>query len=354
MGGIPLIRKPKIVSLLENPDIKKAIGSFYLRHYLPFTHPVFQDKFDFSTITIAKALNSDADILVASRVAVPDEGTALRLLEYCRKNNIKTVYETDDHLFGLPAWETNSCHYAHTLPAAKIFAENSNMMIVSSDALKEQYREWNERIITAPNTLDERLWSPPANMMTGHQGRSRIRILYMGTSTHLNDLLIVENAIKKLSHKWGDKVAFDVIGITRDQNTMDWINPIPVPNSNYVEFVKWLCKANCWSIGIAPLEKTEFNRCKSYIKYIDYAALGLVPVCTDFSPYQDVIRNGENGILVENDTQSWFNALDGLIADHERLGQLAENAYQDFLTHHQLKTQVTHWIKAFEGLVETN
>ena len=339
-------RKPKIHSLLIGTDIKKTIASYYLRHYLPFTHSLFQDKYDFSTITLDKVLKTDADVLVIQRVALPDETFALRLLEHCQKKGIQTIYETDDHLFGLPP--NMMQHYRVALPAVKIFAEHANMVVTSSEKLKSQFLKYNGNVQVIPNALDERLWKP-----VGRKAHSKLRILYMGTYTHLNDLLVVEDAMKRILDKFNGDVIFDVIGITEEQNNLEWINPITIPNHNYPKFVKWLCENARWSIGIAPLEPTQFNNCKSYIKYLDYTALGLVPVCSNLPPYQDVIKTGHNGLLVDNNTNSWYEALNSLIENEEYRDKLAKSAYQDLIKNHTLKAMINNWIDAFKEVITT-
>ncbi|MCK5097122.1 MAG: glycosyltransferase, partial [Desulfobacteraceae bacterium] len=345
----------KIHSLLTGSDIKNANGSYYIRHYLPFTHPMFQDKFDFSTVNLGMALKSDADILVVQRVALSDENIAYKLLEHCQKNGIQTVYETDDHLFGLPLNHADSAQYERALPAAKFFAEHADMIITSSDKLKENLLIYNDNVKVIPNALDERLWQAPGRQSKNKfsQLDSPVRILYMGTYTHLNDLLVVEDAMKKILHKWEGRVAFDVIGITKEQNNLKWINPVKIPSHNYPKFVKWLCGKSCWSIGIAPLEATEFNNCKSFIKYLDYAALGLVPVCSNVSPYQSVVQTGQNGLLVDNNTEAWYTTLNSLIENKDYRAKLAKNAYQNFSDQHTLKTESKNWINAFDELTKT-
>jgi tetratricopeptide (TPR) repeat protein len=42
---------------------------------------------------------------------------------------------------------------------------------------------------------------------------------------------------------------------------------------------------------------TEFNRCRSDVKFLEYAAGGALPICSDLEPYQKTVRSGENGFL---------------------------------------------------------
>lgn len=49
-----------------------------------------------------------------------------------------------------------------------------------------------------------------------------IRILYMGTQTHLADFELVKNTLKRLKHEFGNSIKIDIIGISADALCEDW------------------------------------------------------------------------------------------------------------------------------------
>ena len=51
-------------------------------------------------------------------------------------------------------------------------------------------------------------------------------------------------------------------------------------------------------------------------------------------PYREVIRDGVNGILVENDPVSWREAIRKLIIDRECRLSVAGHAHRDIATHY--------------------
>src|SRR5690606_6089091 len=69
-----------------------------------------------------------------------------------------------------------------------------------------------------------------------------------------------------------------------------------------------------------------FNRGKSYIKFLEYAALDMAIVCSDVPAYQTVARHGENALVVPNLEQAWYEAIRSLIVDGSQRAQLARNA----------------------------
>jgi hypothetical protein len=67
-------------------------------------------------------------------------------------------------------------------------------------------------------------------------------------------------------------------------------------------------------IGIAPLKNTPFNRCRSDIKFLEFAAHGVVPVLARAVPYRTTVKDGESGFLY--DTQrDMIKILDLLVRD---------------------------------------
>src|SRR5262249_55319210 len=81
-----------------------------------------------------------------------------------------------------------------------------------------------------------------------------------------------------------------------------------------------------WDIGIAPLADTPFNRCKSALKALDYAAMGLPILASDNAVYRGSAADGVAGWLVPDETDAWFVALARLVRDSALRRQLAARA----------------------------
>ena len=117
------------------------------------------------------------------------------------------------------------------------------------------------------------------------------------------------------------------------------VEPPPAASASYPAFINWLSREHRWHIGLAPLTDTHFNRSKSAIKAMDYAALGLPTVASDTGPYAGVVRDGVNGLLAANTETAWFNALAGLLRDPVRRARLAEGARASFTQEFALTAQ---------------
>jgi glycosyltransferase involved in cell wall biosynthesis len=99
--------------------------------------------------------------------------------------------------------------------------------------------------------------------------------------------------------------------------------------SSYPGFVDWITQLH-WDIGIAPLADTAFNRCKSSIKVLDYAAMGMPVLASDRAVYRGTLADGPGGWLLADDAGAWFVAVARLLRDAALRRRLAESAHIAF------------------------
>ena len=113
----------------------------------------------------------------------------------------------------------------------------------------------------------------------------------------------------------------------------------PNATASYPGFVNWITQQAGWDIGMAPLADTAFNRCKSAIKTLDYAALGLAVVASDVPAYRGSLADGPGGMLAANQPDAWYAALSRLVRDSELRRGLARGALAAFTAHGTLARQ---------------
>ena len=150
----------------------------------------------------------------------------------------------------------------------------------------------------------------------------------MGTATHDADFAIVEPALARIKAAFGEHVAIDLLGVSSRGDLPPWANRVGLSvnaAASYAGFTNWITQHR-WDIGIAPLADTPFNRCKSAIKTMDYAAIGLPVLASDLDVYRGSLADGPGGWLVPNDAGAWFVALTRLVRDKALRHRLAEGA----------------------------
>ncbi len=111
------------------------------------------------------------------------------------------------------------------------------------------------------------------------------------------------------------------------------------------DFIAWV-RALPNPVAVIPLEDSRFAACKSAIKWFEYGEAGVPVLCSDVSPYREVVDNGLTGCLVGNDVESWRQAISAVVADGQWRLRLAHAARQVVRARHGLELTVQAWKRA--------
>jgi glycosyltransferase involved in cell wall biosynthesis len=211
--------------------------------------------------------------------------------------------------------------------------------------LCERYRKFNKNVFLSENALSERLWLSTLTDQTipsiklPDREPGEIRIVYMGTRTHGEDLAVIEEAIKHL-RQVRSKVRLFTVGVTRDRAS--WYETVDIPNDCkvYSRFVPWFRSlASYMDFAVAPLQDNYFNQAKSPLKFYEYSALQLAGIYSRVLPYANAVRNGETGILVENTKEAWVDALIEMVDDSSKRKSISKMAYAEVISDHTLQAE---------------
>ncbi|MDR3534290.1 MAG: glycosyltransferase, partial [Rhodopila sp.] len=307
----------------------------YIRLLQPLDHPAAGSGARVLMTDAKSVLDYDVDIIVTQRYALPDLAAADALAAHARHTGAALVYDLDDDLLNIP---TNHPDAAELRPRARIvrrMLEKADAVWLSTQSLKESLSSIRPDAVVIENRLDERIWTS-ATMPRPFRDEP-VRILCMGTSTHNRDFAMIEPALARLKEEYGDRVVIDVLGMTNQGSIAPGLNrigPPPQARRSYPGFVDWLTSVQPrWHIGLAPLHDTAFNHCKSPIKTMDYAAMGMVVLASDVPVYRGSVADGPAGQLVANDHRAWYAALDWLVRDQTLRRSIAGRAREAFLAH---------------------
>lgn len=325
----------------------------YIRLLLPLDHPRIGAGLD---VTLApRGVPPErlrADMIVTHRNAIATTGQAQALVRHCRRNGITLAYDLDDDLLALPPQHPDAARLAPLAPAVARLLAEADVVSVSTPALAATLARRRADAVVLPNGLDERLWAdpPPARLRRG----GPVRILYMGSQTHDADFALVVPALERLLASFGPQIGFDMIGISAAASVPGWVSRIgpPPTAASYPGFVNWLVQQGAWDIGIAPLAEGRtnggrFNACKSPIKALEYAALGMATVASDGPAYRGSCADGTGGILVPNTEAAWCEALGRLVRDPGLRARLAAGGREWLAAHGTLGAQEAAWRTAW-------
>ena len=290
------------------------------------------------------------DIIVIERDAFHSNEFIELLIEKCKLFGIKIIYEIDDDLMNIDKSHIDYHYYAKKRLGIFYILKNADIIVVSTNALKSKMWNYSENIVVIPNVLTH-YWDINIDKPK-RLDDSIIKIGYVGTPTHKDDVKLLEEAInyvKEYFVTYNKTVIFEMIGGTIEK--LHWANQFEVPINKrvypkFVEFVKGFID---WDIALAPLEDNKLNSSKSELKYLEYTGLNIPGIYSEIGPYKENIVHGYNGLLVkENTSQEWAENIITLAKDSELRKNILKHAKEDVNTNHDMSIAIQLWESVLE------
>lgn len=316
---------------------------------------------------------------------VEHEGTIPRL----RRLAIPTIMDLDDY------WSPGPHHPAYLIIKnsgidKKILRnlELADYVCTTTNIFANEIRKFNKNVFVLPNAID-----PKEKQYTPNPEKSeRIRIGWLGGSSHLKDLEILKGVVSKLkSDDLLDKIqfvlcGFDIRGYITNINEVTgektqraiqpkesiWYEYEKIFTENYsivspeykehlLSFSKdeyndianepyrrvwtkpinsYATNYNLFDISLAPLADNLFNKVKSQLKVIEAGFHKKAIIAQDFGPYQidlvnyinkgGVINSDGNGLLIPKDKNHklWYQYIKKLILNPELITELSNNLHE--------------------------
>ena len=304
------------------------------------------------------------------------------LLERLDKLGIVSVMDLDDY------WAPGPHHPAYLLIKQsgmdKMIVNNLKIaknIITTTPIFADEISKFNKNVFVIPNAID-----PSEKQFTPNpEPSNRIRIGWLGGSSHLHDLQLVKSIAGQFDNVQLVLCGFDLRGVMTmvDEKTgQQTQRPIKPQESVWYEYEKiftdnyrtvspeykdfllqfkneeypdvanepyrrvwtkpissYASNYNLFDILIAPLEENIFNKVKSQLKVIEAGFHKKAIIAQDFGPYQIDIKNAYqfgggwdptgNGLLVDSNRnhKDWVKHLKKLIENPELIKQLSDNLY---------------------------
>lgn len=279
------------------------------------------------------AIPSDADVIVLQRISHRLLADAVRVM---REQGVAVVMDIDDDLSTIhpnnPAWKMlhpktggGSLAQDHSWHNVERAARNATLTIVSSDALALKYRgAYGSRVI--PNFV------PNHYLDIEHVDNDTIG--WCGSAwTHPDDGPEVGPAVARLVNQGA---TFRFAGPREHVSTAFGIAEDDVNATGPLKIDDWPHAVAQIGIGIAPLADTKFNAAKSYLKPLEYAALGIPCVMSPRAEYVKLHEETGIGVLADR-PKEWYRELKKLVenAPYRRLRGLQARVAAQKLTYAQ-------------------
>jgi GT2 family glycosyltransferase/glycosyltransferase involved in cell wall biosynthesis len=323
-------KKIKIAILIEMNGFRPSPCA-YIRIIIPLISEK-QSNFEYFWVTAEELRGLRPDVLICQRTAGINIEVSQAIFKYCDRYKIKVIFDLDDLLINLPESHPEFEIYDSQACLVRDWISRADQVWVSTLPLMEQLKSLNPTIKYLPNVPDFGLWKPMRSDHTIGDLDRIVRILYMGTASHYPDFKMIEPVLRRIKKEFGALVEINLLGVAPSAVDGNIFKVIDVPSHvgvEYPAFVLWVQKFK-FDIGLAPLVDNIFNRCKSEIKYSEYTAMGMATIASNLNGY-DLIKHKQTGLLVDNDENSWYEAISMLIEDPRLRSAMAENALNHLL-----------------------
>lgn len=285
-------------------------GDFYYRTFVPGVGMAYWDDIYVVNLVSLHRFRSqvmlDADVLILNNICDAD---LLPVIRDRKARGRLTVFEISDDIEAPPessdAW--GFYQQSSNLLLLKRLAHYCDAVQFGTPMLESKYRYLNSRTCVFPNQM---LVDP---LEKPEKTDGMILVGWGGSTGHYRDIAnisphlmrwVMSRSDVKLCLMCNEKIweLFDNLPASRKRRfAVGSIN-------DYYRFVSHL------DIGLAPLEDTPFNRSRSDLKVLEYAAHGAVPVAQAVGPYPFCIEHGRTGFLFYN-PEDLVATLDYLASD---------------------------------------
>lgn len=216
-------------------------------------------------------------------------------------------------------------------------------VVVATEPIKEAIKHLNPFVTVIPNTIDPSIWE----CKNKRKKDGKVRIGWMSSGSHFADLPIIKPVMDEICEKY-PHVEFHFAGMTWDNHAEKQFYH-HVGRSGYMDFPKWYASLGI-DISVAPLKDTQFNICKSNIKWMEAAMLEIPTVASDVLPYHS-IKHGKTGYLATSKEQ-WVTYLSKLIENPALRRTMGKEAKQEVLNNWTIDKFLPKYKQLFDKIME--
>ncbi|WP_374318947.1 hypothetical protein [Pseudoxanthomonas kaohsiungensis] len=269
------------------------------------------------------------DVVIWNRAALSTREAVDKMASTAQQLGASLIYDLDDNLLAMDEHPERDS-YRGLIEAVAVSVARAGRVWCSTIPLRDALVSRGARAEWMPNALDPSMWtsSVPSIPRPAHHPGHVLQLLYMGTRTHDQDFLLLEEALSRVHRLRPGKFKLTLVGVAAAPlPSHDWLEHRVPPahvGASYPAFVHWFIQQRDFDVGLAPLVDTLFNRSKSSIKVLDYAGIGLPTIASNVPAYA-LDMDGDR-ILVDNTPDRWADILVSAIDGKLPLASIASAA----------------------------
>ena len=247
----------------------------------------------------------------------------LSILESARRQAV--FYVIDDDIEALAVAPELPAGYRRRLAG---FAATSLPRILRiSDVIVAPNELLLERFQDHATALLEPSYCAVCDDFSHFDDRHRLRIVFTGTRSHLDDVEAIAPALVGLCDASPQVELTTFLGRSAPAALRQHQNIFHREPLGWPAYRELLASAR-FHLALAPFRPVPTNECRSHNKIHDHAAFGAAGLYGDIHPYRRTVSHGRNGLLLAMRAELWLESLSALIANPALARQLAERGAQ--------------------------
>lgn len=269
----------------------------------------------------------------------------IEVLEYCRINRIKTVFDVDDYVFEPGIIDTiggvaeltadQRVDYEWGVRAYRSLLFSCEIATTTTPFLRDRMLELGREAYIVRNTVNSAQRALADEILRDrHRGGDAIRICYFsGSNTHARDFAQCADALQAVLRKY-PQVIFRLVGLLDLDDS--WI-PFAerIERSGFMAPLDMLRSMSECDINLAPLEEGDvFCEGKSELKFFEAGLVEIPTIASRTGPFLAAIEDGKNGFLAST-PREWEEKLQTLVAVEgvrQEVGRAARKASLDIFS----------------------
>lgn len=310
-------------------------GCGYYRMGLPLSE-LGRRGHDIQVSTALTGYEKRADVIVGQRVCNPGASRTWQAWGALPTGQRPAlVFELDDDLFNIDPANASAYRY-YDYQRMRDLAQNiavADVVTVSTEPLAEVVRAINPNVAVLQNVVDEALLEMPR--ATPPVGSGTV-FGWAGSYNHQKDWPELERQLQRFLDRNADASFHEIGG--------EYLSG--VRHTPWSESVEDYYRTVDFHVGVIPLAPSVFNRSKSAVKALEYAALKIPTVASNVGPYASFVVHGVTGLLVDHQHE-WDRYLRELLRDpakRARMGTLAHRKAQSWTIQGNYK----RWERVYE------
>lgn len=242
-----------------------------------------------------------------------------------RRLRLPVLYDIDDPLFSVPAYQTYGnmdalapgmrAHFANEAPGYLDVMNACDLVSVSTPGMAAHARQLTARPVHLRRNFADRatLDAGDQAMRLSLDNDGFFRVAFAsGSQGHEADFAEIETALAAFLAEDPRRRLMILGHFDRNRLPRAMARQVEWHGfSDYDGYLQTLAQADC---AVMPLSDDLFNRCKSAVRAIDAAAVGVPVICSAVGDFPNVIEPGRTGLIAHN-PQDWADALRRLVTD---------------------------------------